>query len=250
MARPPRCLVPDVDAPSPQLDAPSRHHVERVLRLREGDVLELVDGRGGLAVATLQREGRLAIVSRATREPEPRAPLWLAVAPPRPSRLDWLVEKAVELGVTRILLVQTRHAARGVDGKRLERLRRIADEALLQCRRLQRVELRGGLSLDDVLARDADVWLADAPPEDDAPERLDAAPPERDERGDMGRRPEARATRRAADRPLLLLVGPEGGFHADEIAAADARGARHVRCGRGVLRVETAALALAVLADA
>lgn len=240
MKTPPRCFVADTDAPSSVLDADARHHVERVLRLRPGDALHCVDGRGGLATGRLQPGGRIAIETRAPRVPAP-AVVRLAVAPPRPARLDWLVEKAVELGVTEIVPLQTAHAAREVTDARRARLQRIADEALLQCRRLHRATVLAGRALHDVLEHEGEAWLADVPVDGD-----DSADGPRDTAGTAAT---VRRTSPSEERPLLLLVGPEGGFRPDEREAVLARGARRVCCGRGVLRVETAALALAVLAN-
>lgn len=233
MARTPRALLPELpDDAAPGADLPlsadARHHLGRVLRLRPGDPVELLDGRGGLARARWTDAKGVTLQEQLERSARPTPPVRLAVAPPRPSRLDWLIEKAVELGVAEILLLQTEHAERTRQPKRLDRLQRKADEALLQCRRLWRTVVQPPADLDVVLdAHAGAVWFGDAPAEVMAPP---AAPPARDER------------------PLLLVIGPEGGLSDTELQRLRARGALAVRCGHGVLRVETAALALAVLA--
>lgn len=236
VSRPPRCLLPTLDDLRPgaraELPRDQRHHLSRVLRLDRGAPVELVDGRGGLARARWEGDGRLAVTELCPRRARPERRLWLAVAPPRPSRLDWLVEKAAELGVARLTLVSTRHAARDVGAARLERLARKAREALEQCRRLHALALDGPRPLTDLLsaaeAGDAErpraLWVAH-PPDGAA---LDGAPPPVPDDG-----------------PLLAVVGPEGGLAADELEQLERAGARRVALGRGVLRVETAALALA-----
>jgi 16S rRNA (uracil1498-N3)-methyltransferase len=213
----------------------ARRHLTRVLRLRPGDPVELVDGKGGLAHGVLAENDSVRIESREPEAAPELAPVWLAVAMPRLPRLEWLIEKCCELGVARVHLLRTRHGERDVGDKRVQRLQRIADEALLQCRRLRRMEVRAPAGLEDTLAPGAAgaagapggaaIWLA-SPPEGGTP----APPPARD------------------GRPLWLLVGPEGGFSPEEIALARAAGATSVSLGDNVLRVETAAVAMAVLA--
>jgi len=227
LARTPRCLVASLDDPA--LDRATRHHLARVLRLRAGDPVELVDGRGGLARARWSDDGTPQVDAREPPlAPEP-APLWLAVAPPRPSRLDWLVEKAAELGVARLILLETEYANRPVSPSRVLRLQRKAHEALLQCRRLHALIVEPGIPLEQLAeARaDADLWVA-APPPDGASAEDQASWP-------------AAPT----DRPLLVVVGPEGGLAPDESAWLASQGAYPVSLGSGVLRVETAALAIA-----
>ncbi|MFT7463442.1 MAG: 16S rRNA (uracil1498-N3)-methyltransferase [Pseudohongiellaceae bacterium] len=225
MPIPPRCLVPDVDAPQLIVDKAGVHHFERVLRMAPGDPIELVDGRGGLAKGRWGRKGLLTQVQRAPRTAPPAAPFILAVAPPRPTRLDWLVEKAAELGVTRLQLLKTQHSGRDVVDSRIDKLRRKTAEAMLQCRRLHQMDITKAVSLADVLSRwsSAAPWLA-SPGTVRGPNLDDNT------------------------QALLGLVGPEGGWHEDELRLASEAGAQTVSLGSGVLRVETAAISLAVLA--
>lgn len=264
MARIPRCLVQSLDAP--ELDTATRHHLGKVLRLAPDAPLELVDGRGGLASARWAGKAPPVVQGETSRVPPPRDPVWLAVAPPRPSRLDWLVEKAAELGVDRLLLTRTEHAARSIGEARTLRLQRKAHEAMLQCRRLHGLQVVAERPLAKVLdeARDAgaDLWAALAPADDGTPHSEDPnapAPPGGSggsAGGSMGESMGASAAapvdgdrhglpRRTPETPLLAVVGPEGGFSPDEIDQLTSRGAHAIHLGAGVLRVETAALALA-----
>ena len=229
LSQPPRSLVDDLAPDEIALDERSRHHVERVLRVRAGEALELVDGRGGLARARWAASGRARIEERLPPQPPPRDALVLAVAPPRLPRLEWLVEKACELDVSELVLLDSARAERLPGEGRLERLQRIADEALLQCRRLHRMPVRAPIGLGALLARprSGGLWLA-RPPAPGAAGRAGLAP--------------------RAQPGLLVLVGPEGGLAADEEAAALAAGATPMALGSTTLRVETAALAMAVLA--
>jgi len=228
MPHTPRCLVPDVHEPDLRVDRAGVHHFERVLRLEPGEPIELVDGNGGLATARWGRKGVLTHVAVAARAAPPTSPFVLAVAPPRPSRLDWLVEKAAELGVSRLQLLKTQHSGRDVSPSRLERLARKAGEAMMQCRRLHIMEIAPSAPLNVVLDAwsGAAPWLA-SPGATMAPDVRGAAEPA----------------------PLLGLVGPEGGWHDDELGLARDAGAVPVGLGSGILRVETAALALAVIAS-
>jgi 16S rRNA (uracil1498-N3)-methyltransferase len=221
----PRCLVADLLPDRIVLDAPARQHLERVLRVRRGDPLELVDGAGGLVHARWDADGGVCVTARMPHTPpDPRA-LVLAVAPPRLPRLEWLVEKACELGVGELVLLASERGERMPGEARQARLARLADEALLQCRRLHRMPVRAPVTLDALLGRPRPgaLWLG-VPPRDGLP-----AVPTR-------------------DGPLLALVGPEGGFSNQEEGLLHDAGAVPVSLGRTTLRVETAALALAVLA--
>jgi len=225
MAHVPRCLVADLEPAELALPAEARHHLRGVLRLRPGAPLLLHDGRGGLARAELLDGDRARITQR---EPPlaPALPLALAVALPRLPRLEWLVEKAAELEVTRLVLLQARYAERDVGDGRLARLNRLADEALLQCGRRWRLSIEGPCSLRAALDGGGGLqpWLATPDPA--------AAPAPQD----------------APASGVQAFIGPEGGFAPDELQVLQAAGARPVRLGRTILRVETAALALAVLA--
>jgi 16S rRNA (uracil1498-N3)-methyltransferase len=225
MAHVPRCLVDDLTPAIVALSGAAQRHLRTVLRLRAGDVLLLHDGRGGLAHAELLADGRARITGREAALPPP-PPVTLAVAMPRLPRLEWLVEKAVELEVARLLLLRTRHGERDVGDARRARLQRLADEALLQCGRRHALAVGEPLGIDAALALrgDAALWLA-APPGG-----ATAAPPEAPAAG------------------VMIFVGPEGGFATEESAQLLAAGARPASLGRTVLRIETAAIALAVLA--
>lgn len=225
MARTPRCLVADLAHDDVDLPPEAEKHLRRVLRLGEGQSLELIDGEGGLARAQLLARTGARIVERAPPAAPTEPRVELAVAVPQPARLEWLVGQACELDVRAVHLLQTRFGERQAGPARLARLRRIADEALPQCRRLHRMPVHAPVPLASLLdARPpGPLWLACPPPE--------GAPP-----------PGVGAT------GVLLLVGPEGGFDADEQRLARAAGALPVRLGTTVLRVETAAVALAALA--
>jgi len=203
-------------------------HLAKVLRAREGDAVVLFDGRGRSWPARVTRIGRDTVdLDAEAPQIDPAVAgsrLTLVVALPKGDRQKWMVEKLTELGVARLVpLETTRGVAEATDGARA-RLERGVIEACKQCGRNTLMEIAPGRRLDQVLAeRDADARIVIAHPGGGS---LDAAVP-------------------ASGTDVIALVGPEGGFTADEVAAAAAAGAAPVSLGPHILRVETAAIAVA-----
>lgn len=201
-------------------------HLARVLRARVGDHVVLFDGAGTHWPAEITAIGRDRIdlcTEDPVTEPAPAAPpLTLAVALPKGERQQWLVEKLTELGVARLVpLVTTRGVAQPTAAA-VQRLGRTVIEACKQCGRDRLLAIGEPATVTTAIAdQPAGSLLLLADPRGDA---CPAAPPAR---------------------PVVVLVGPEGGFTAEEIAAAEAAGARRVALARHVLRVETAAIAAA-----
>jgi 16S rRNA (uracil1498-N3)-methyltransferase len=202
-------------------------HLAKVLRAREGDAVVLFDGRGRSWSARVARIGR-DTVDLDTGAPQIETAgaavrLTLAVALPKGDRQKWLVEKLTELGVAALVPLETsRGVAEATDGARA-RLERGVIEACKQCGRNTLMQIAAGRRLDRLLAEaGADTRIVIADPGGGP---LDAAAPT------------------AAE--VMALVGPEGGFTADEVAAAEAAGAVRVSLGPHILRVETAAIAVA-----
>ena len=197
------------------------HHGRSVLRLGEGDVVRLADGAGAVAEGVVRRVGRHAIaieVGPVDQPPSgPAQHLTVAVAAPKGDRFADLVRGLTELGVGAILPLICERGER-IPG--LDRARRVAVEALKQCRR-------------PVLPRIGPV--ADF-------STLKALP---------GRRivldPAGGPAQPGDPSPTVLIIGPEGGFTYDERQALLADGAVAVRLATPVLRIETAALAAAAV---
>ena len=199
------------------------NYLAAVLRLGPGDRVKLFDDRTGEWLATIAEAGKkrvtLAVGAR-LRERELVPDLWLLFAPIKRGRIDWLVEKATELGVARLMPVVTRRTV--VDRLNLERLRAHAVEAAEQCGRTALPVLEAPRKLEAVL-RD---WPAER--------ALHFA----DEGGG------APLASTAAPAPAAILIGPEGGFTEEERAAIRALpAARPVSLGPRILRADTAALA-------
>lgn len=233
-----------------RLPAEAAHYLGRVLRLEPGAGLRLFNGRDGEWQAELVAIGRREAVLRAQallRPQHPAAGPVLAFAPIRRQRLDWLLEKAVELGAGRLQPVITRFAqAREL---RADRAAALAREAAEQCERLDVPAVAAPQPLPAFLA----AWPAEAPLL-----FCDEALAGHDREGGSGGEAGAGTAallavlrnRPAAAPPPALLVGPEGGFAPEERAAIRAHpAARALDLGPLILRAETAALAaLALLA--
>jgi 16S rRNA (uracil1498-N3)-methyltransferase len=213
-----RLFVPPDQLGKP-LTAEQAHYLFSVLRLKAGDSLEVFDGRGARYRAMVE-QGALRI-GEALPPSARGVDVWLAQALAKGEKMDVVVQKATELGATRILPLETERAVvRGPSGK-LDRWRRIAQEAARQCGRADVPEVDEPRDLAALFALLADRRALLLVPE--AATRLGEA---------------ARSSEK-----LLVAVGPEGGFSPDEQARAVAAGMVAVGLGPLVLRTETAGLA-------
>ena len=212
-----------------ELDAGQAHRLRSVLRLGPGAIVaafNAADGEWLCRVAEIGRSGGRLEVEHQLRRPEPEreSGLWLVFAPIKRARVDWLVEKATELGASALLPVWT--ARTQAERLNIERLRAHAVEAAVQSERLSVPDLRPPDRLEQVLAR----WPAD--------HRLFVC----DESG--GGEPISEAAARLSPGPMALLVGPEGGFDQRELDAFGKLSfVTRIGLGPRVLRAETAALA-------
>ncbi|WP_205481136.1 16S rRNA (uracil(1498)-N(3))-methyltransferase [Sphingomonas arenae] len=203
------------------LDPGQANYLGNVLRLGTGAGALLFDGASGEWLARISEAGRrrmTLVVEERTREVERVPDLTLAFAPVKRAQVDWLVEKATELGVSRLQPVVTQRTI--VERVKLERLQSIAIEAAEQCRRTLLPALVEPVSLPAFLGGiDAPLYFAD----------------------ETGGEPPRSAFQPG---PGAILTGPEGGFTDEERAAIRAHpSARAVSLGPRILRAETAALA-------
>jgi 16S rRNA (uracil1498-N3)-methyltransferase len=208
------------------------HHLGTVLRLQAGAAVAAFNATDGEWICRLIETGRnrmVLMVDRLIRPAEPEVDLWLVFAPIKRARLDWLIEKATELGVGALLPVWTQRTQ--TERLNLERLRAHAVAAAEQSERLSVPELHEPQALDRVLAG----WSAER--------RLVVC----DETG--GGEPIGAAVARLDVGPTAMLTGPEGGFAETELDALEKLSfVTRVGLGPRVLRADTAALAaLAVL---
>ncbi|MFZ5573946.1 MAG: 16S rRNA (uracil(1498)-N(3))-methyltransferase [Pseudomonadota bacterium] len=228
---PPRFYLAQALAPGARLDLPPgpARHAARALRLAPGDTVTLFNGRGGEYAARIERihkdEVAVAITGFSDVERESRLRVMLAQGISSGERMDYTLQKAVELGVGAIQPIAARRSVVKLAGERSERRvahwQGVVASACEQCGRNQVPLVAPPLSLADWLGTQPRVRLLYLSPLAEA---------------------------RLADLPAptgvdCLVAGPEGGFEADEIAMLVAAGATPVRLGPRVLRTETAALA-------
>ena len=213
------------------LDRAQAHYLGTVLRLKSGHRVLLFNGRDGEWSATLDigKRGAVVLVGAQTRAQTVPGDLHYLFAPLKAARLDYMVQKAVEMGVSRLQPVVTRHsqAAR----VNTERMRANAIEAAEQCGILAVPEIAPPVTFAGLLAeRDAGRWLVFCDEDADVANPAEA----------LGRVPPRS--------PLAVLVGPEGGFAEDERGAL-VRLPHMVRLclGPRILRADTAAVAALAL---
>ena len=218
--------APDISQPFVTLSNEESEHCVRVMRHREGDVVRVTDGCGHLAEAVITdahpKRCQLEIRQLVTENLLTHNGLHLAIAPTKNAdRMEWLLEKAVEIGICSLTFLQCDHSER--THLNLERMQRLAVAALKQSQTTWLPPLRM-MSFAEFLQQHQDTpadrfiaWCDD------------------------------NNTRQLADEPfqhpdIILLIGPEGDFSQEEIAKAREAGYVEVKLGNRRLRTETAVL--------
>ncbi len=214
------------------LDAEESHHLARVLRLVPGATVFAFDGNGAeyeCEVARVHKDAaELQVIARLSNEVESPLALTLGQALIKGDKFDWVVQKATELGVTRLVPLVTEHSEfRKAEGRelRLQRWRRIALEATKQCGRRKLIELAEVTTFAQFCAAATGVKLIFS------------------ERGGNKLADVSRAD------SVTLAIGPEGGWSEGELTLAEAQGFLPVHLGNRILRTETAAVAAVALAQ-
>lgn len=210
------------------------HQIARVLRLAPDDVITLLDNSGAAYTARLltvsPRQVTAEVIERTEPQVEPRVRLILYQAVPRAKKIEWVLQKGAELGVSAfvpVIAARCQGLARAdLDEPKLDRWRKIVAEAAEQSGRVLLPEVAPALALAEAVtaAMGADLALMAAVSAE--------ARPLRSVLGALDRTP---AT-------VALLVGPEGGFAPEEVALAIQAGVLPISLGPRVLRTETAAL--------
>jgi 16S rRNA (uracil1498-N3)-methyltransferase len=225
------CSPPLPDHGSFDLPPEAAHHAGRVLRLREGDRVEIFDGIGNerRGVITELAGKRVTVGELAVTDADRESPLRtvLAQAMASSEKMDWVVQKAVELGATEIQPLDTERSVAKLSAeraeKRMEHWRQVAISACEQCGRNRLPEIHAPL---DIMA-----WLR----------RMQDAPESK-----FILLPQGAASLHEQPKPqhgVVLLIGAEGGFAQAESETALHCGFTPIRMGARVLRTETAAVA-------
>ncbi|MEA2938273.1 MAG: rRNA (uracil1498-N3)-methyltransferase [Alphaproteobacteria bacterium] len=222
------------------LDAQQANYLRNVLRLKGGEAVLVFNGREGEWRATLADGGKRAlslVIAERTREQTPVLDLDYVFAPLKHARLDYMVQKAVEMGAARLQPVLTRHTQ--VARVNLERMQANAVEAAEQCGILTLPEIAAPVTLDRMIAaRDPARLLVFCDEDADVTDPVAALTAARTGRG-------------SGPMPLAVLVGPEGGFAADERATLrKLPNTVRLALGPRILRADTAAVAALALVEA
>lgn len=208
-------------------------HIAKALRMRPGEPLTLCDGKGadfdGVLETVTDRQVTVRITASRPSQAEPTLAVTLYQGLPKGDKMDWIIQKAVELGVTAVVPVATRRSVARLEGKadkKQERWQRIAAEAAGQCGRGILPAVERPLSWKDALSRLSGEPVLVFYEGGGQPLRELVTP---------------------ASRKLSVLVGPEGGFDPEEIDAIRRLGGAAATLGPRILRCETAPLAALTL---
>ncbi len=217
--------TPALEGELVELPAEEAHHAAHVLRMQVGDHIGLLDGHGTRATATLvvvdKRGVTARIIGRRVEAVERRARIHLAVAPTKQQdRIEWLVEKAVEVGVDRITPLLTSRTERA--RLRTDRLQRVAIAAMKQSQRAWLPQMDEPIALGDLLKQPLPAQRYFGWCEGEHTSLMQVYSPNSD---------------------ALVLIGPEGDFTPEEAEQLRTAACTAVSIGKARLRTETAALA-------
>ena len=201
----------------------------KALRLTEGEKIEVFDGQGFFALATLRGidDGQPYLDVQTPQEaPKPDHELFLAVATPKGDRADWLGEKITEIGASGLIWLQTERSVvtPKPGSKKFERWARLADSAARQSRRVRVPKIQGPMSLEELSGQEFQNRLVASPT------KTDHTLPKGPLRG-----------------RTVVVIGPEGGFTDHELEQLKNSGYNLLWLSPHILRTETAAIAAAAV---
>jgi 16S rRNA (uracil1498-N3)-methyltransferase len=203
------------------------HHLTHVIRSKKGESVELVNGRGELACAIIEKLDKkqaLLKINEVISKPLPQNQVVLVQAIPRMNRLDFILEKGTELGMTQIwLFASDKSERKALTDHQLERMRFVTIAAMKQCGRLYLPEMKIYDSLDEIPIKSMPAFFGDTNPH---------APLFRQV-----------WNKKAEDSDIAFYIGPESGFTDKEINFLHQNGASGVKLHSNILRTDTAALA-------
>ncbi len=210
------------------VDGDEAKHISRVLRLSEGDKLEVCDGSGYTYPATIlsveKNKLKLGLEDGILDSSEPKTKVYLFSGLTKGTKMELVIQKGVELGVSAVIPVETEYAV-AKEGK-TERWQRIAFEAAKQCKRPKVPKIYDVLSFNDAIdlmkILDINICAYEKEDKQSVKQVLD------------GKKPET----------IGIFIGPEGGFSEKEIVALSENGVKIVSLGKRILRTETASIVL------
>ncbi len=222
-----RFYAPDIESDN-ILPGEESSHCARVLRHREGDVIEVVDGKGNVFSCLITdanpHKVKVEIAEKKEEPPHWQRNITLAVAPTKNAdRMEWLAEKVTEMGIDRLVLLRCDHSER--KGMKTDRLKRVMTSAMKQSLKATLPLLDGPMEFSDFISSikgDSCKWIAHCEP--DKPREL------------------LKQHLPAMYEDVVILIGPEGDFSPEEIEKALEAGFQPVTLGKSRLRTETAAM--------
>lgn len=210
------------------VDGDEAKHISKVLRMNEGDKLEVCDGSGYTYPATIisvdKNKLRLSLEDGVYDNSEPKTKVYLFSGLTKGTKMELVIQKGVELGVSAVIPVETEYAV-AKEGK-TERWQRIAFEAAKQCKRPKVPEIYDVLSFNQALdlmkTLDINICAYEKEDKQSVEQVLGEKNPE----------------------TIGIFIGPEGGFSEKEITALSESGVEIVTLGKRILRTETASIVL------
>ncbi len=220
------------DGGSVPIDEAEVHHALHVMRIKPGERVELFDGTGRQATATVEVVGRREVICNAQStvviDRENSVHIELGIAMPKGDRSKELIERLTELGVNRLVPLHCRRTQWAVSETMIPKWHRMVIEACKQCGRNRLMEITQPISFND--------WTSQPSIERNASRRI--AHPTGDEPFEVSRTEPSQA--------VSIAIGPEGGFTDDEVAASENNGWQRLNLGRRIYRIETAAIVAAI----
>ena len=213
-----------------RLEGDEARHLARVMRAKTGDTVELFDGQGTSWTATVQAIQRnhvsLRLDQKQSETISNKPIITLAVALPKGDRQKWLIEKITELGTDSLVPLTTTRSVAEPTAAAISRLQRGVIESCKQSGRNRLLEITQPQSLHNLLTTSSDSLRILACPDGTPMQSILLKPVDN----------------------ILIAIGPEGGFTDEEIRAANASGFAQMSLCQNILRIETAAIAAAVIA--
>lgn len=210
------------------IEGEEANHIIKVLRMKQGEKLTVFDAKGMCADCEIEKIDAKTVFAKAEKRyeslTEPRLKITLFQAVPKNPKTDLIIQKATELGVHEIVLVNTKRIVAKIDKQsKMERMRRIAFEAAKQCGRAYIPPVTGPISFDEaiMIAKDMDAAII---------------PYECEKDGKISNFVNDKIS------SLAIFIGPEGGFETSEVEKAVQNNVKPVTLGKRILRTETAGL--------
>ncbi|MFI5389398.1 MAG: RsmE family RNA methyltransferase [Candidatus Eremiobacterales bacterium] len=218
------------------LDAADARKIVTVLRMRDGDEIEAIDSGSTRFRAIVEIGGaevRARLIESLRARPASGLRVVVAQGIPKGQKMDFVVEKLTELGAAEIVPLRSARAVADASPAKLERWRRLARTAAMQCGRAEVPPVSDPVDIDGLAERCRSFDLVLVPWESADPVAMRDVLP-----GLL-----------AGARSVLIAIGPEGGFAQDEVARLESAGARAISLGSRILRTETAGLAMLAMLD-